>query len=141
MLAMMLREGTKRALHLPVKSATLGKRGLCTFVERATNAATHGADLSIVANTEDKLADMPQGKEQLTGCTVPAGIIKDVDGMYICMYCMFVCMYACMCVCMCVCMYVCMYVFEILVYCDVFIKCEYVCVCVRQFVAHGSHDK
>jgi hypothetical protein len=80
MLALMLKEGHRRALRLPVQSLAISKRGSCTFVERASNAARGGADVSVVVNTDSLLSEMPNGKEKLTGCTIPAGIVKVTDG-------------------------------------------------------------
>jgi hypothetical protein len=80
MLALMLKEGFRRALRTPVHSVSLSKRGLCTFVERATRAALSGAAASVCVNTDNTLPDMPQGKENLKDCTVPAGIMREADG-------------------------------------------------------------
>lgn len=80
MLALMMKEGHRRALNTPVIPTAIAKRGLCTFVERGRLASMQGSGLALVVNTDNTLAEMPQGKEKLDAVTAAVGILKESDG-------------------------------------------------------------
>lgn len=80
MQVLLAREAEKRGLQVKVKSLSLLKRGTCTFVQKAKLLGTGNASIGIVVNTEDKIIDLPAGKENTTQCTVPFSIIKQSDG-------------------------------------------------------------
>ena len=41
---------------------SVSKRGLCTFVEKASALATSGARVGLMVNDKDELMDLPSGK-------------------------------------------------------------------------------
>jgi hypothetical protein len=80
MQVLLAQEAEKRGLTVKVKSLSLLKRGTCTFVQKAKLLGTGKASIGIVVNTDDKIIDLPAGKENTTQCTVPISIIKQSDG-------------------------------------------------------------
>jgi hypothetical protein len=69
-------EAARKHLTLRAKTLSLLKRGTCTFVEKAKGIVTSGANLGVVINTDDTVMDIPAGKENITACTAPYGIMR-----------------------------------------------------------------
>ena len=80
MIAMMVQEGYKRDIHLRVKSMSVMRRGECTFVEKAKTVAMLEADAGLMVNSDNKLLDMPSGKENTTNCSVPFAAVSEGSG-------------------------------------------------------------
>jgi hypothetical protein len=80
MQVLLSQEATRGGLGIKMKSISLVKRGTCTFVEKAKGIVTSGADVGVVINTEDALLDIPAGKENITACTAPYGVMKSLSG-------------------------------------------------------------
>ena len=96
MLAMMVQEAHRRDIHMRVKSMSVMRRGECTFVEKAKTVAMLEADAGscysscdfvnlstcagLLVNSENKLLDMPAGKENTTNCSVPFAAASEGNG-------------------------------------------------------------
>ena len=48
---------------LELRTASLMKRGVCTFVDKASVVGKEGAQLGLMVNTDDELLDLPKGRE------------------------------------------------------------------------------
>ncbi len=55
------------------------KRGVCTFVQKASFVVEKGADFGILVNQNNELIDLPAGKESTNDCTKPFAVTKESD--------------------------------------------------------------
>ena len=80
MLSMLYDES--RRLNYPIQVLSLGiaKRGVCTFVEKATRFEKAGAAIGLVVNTNDEVVDMPSGGENIESLRLPVGMVSAKDG-------------------------------------------------------------
>ena len=67
-------------LYLSLYRAAVIKRGVCTFVEKSNAVKSSGAQFVLVINTEDKLLDLPAGKEKTDDLNMYVGVTSPVVG-------------------------------------------------------------
>ena len=83
LLSALLQESFTRKIVVEPRSLAIMKRGECTFVAKAKTLVEGGADMGIVVNTENEIIEMPAGKEKTTECTMPFGIMRNIDGQFL----------------------------------------------------------
>lgn len=74
-----IEEARRAKINFKLLVMPIMKRGVCTFVQKASTIAEKGADFGILVNQNDDLIDLPSGKEATNDCTKPFAIAKDTD--------------------------------------------------------------
>ena len=74
-----IEEARRAKINYKLLVMPIMKRGVCTFVQKASIISEKGANFGVLVNQNDDLIDLPAGKETTNDCTKPFAITKDSD--------------------------------------------------------------